>query len=374
MAAIRYHAVDYLEKPVMAQELAERIRAVAESLRIPRRYVSVRELLRPGAKAPALLENAACYWVAVLLLAADGLRLTSQQVAGTVRAFYKWAILEEESPERTLLVFAGHGELLPFQSLVDALNRAGGGYALCLSSPVSSIEALPEAYRQADRCTQRAYMRPLRRLAALRGSFRGVRRAAFAHCRGDPRAARKAAVSADWLGGATLSGAARFPARGRAGRGVAGHAGHRGADGGPGNGGPGIVRGLCRRFGGIFAPRRPLRQGNAGKGGGVSREPGHPLYHGKFCPAVSVPEIARAAFVSASHLSYLFRQSLDCSIKQYATQLRMEAARLLLSSGRTVQEAANLVGLPDVAYFSKLFKREVGVSPASLSGGGGRNA
>ena len=40
-----------------------------------------------------------------------------------------------------------------------------------------------------------------------------------------------------------------------------------------------------RRFGGIFAPRRPLRQGNAGKGGGVSREPGHPLYHGKFCPA-----------------------------------------------------------------------------------------
>mgnify|MGYP002551171151 CR=1 FL=1 len=164
MAAIRYHAVDYLEKPVMAQELAERIRAVAESLRIPRRYVSVRELLRPGAKAPALLENAACYWVAVLLLAADGLRLTSQQVAGTVRAFYKWAILEEESPERTLLVFAGHGELLPFQSLVDALNRAGGGYALCLSSPVSSIEALPEAYRQADRCTQRAYMRPLRGL------------------------------------------------------------------------------------------------------------------------------------------------------------------------------------------------------------------
>ena len=73
-------------------------------------------------------------------------------------------------------------------------------------------------------------------------------------------------------------------------------------------------------------------------------------------------------------MSYLFRQSLDCSIKQYATQLRMEAARLLLSSGRTVQEAANWVGLPDVAYFSKLFKREVGVSPASLSGGGGRNA
>ena len=42
--------------------------------------------------------------------------------------------------------------------------------------------------------------------------------------------------------------------------------------------------------------------------------------------------------------------------------------------GAEDMEAANLVGLPDGAYFSKLFKREVGVSPASLSGGGGRNA
>ena len=374
MAAIRYHAVDYLEKPVMAQELAERIRAVAESLRIPRRYVSVRELLRPGAKAPALLENAACYWVAVLLLAADGLRLTSQQVAGTVRAFYKWAILEEESPERTLLVFAGHGELLPFQSLVDALNRAGGGYALCLSSPVSSIEALPEAYRQADRCTQRAYMRPLR----------GLQRYA------DPSAACGALLSRTVEEIRALREKRLFPLIGpvvqrylerlaslpEAGReevlqGMQGIAAQM-----EGLEMEGLE--LCADFAAASAEfsRRVVRCAREmlekAVGFPVSRAIHYIMEN--FAQPVSVPEIARAAFVSASHLSYLFRQSLDCSIKQYATQLRMEAARLLLSSGRTVQEAANLVGLPDVAYFSKLFKREVGVSPASLSGGGGRNA
>lgn len=295
-------------------------------------------------------------------------------MAGTVRAFYKWAILEEESPERTLLVFAGHGELLPFQSLVDALNRAGGGYALCLSSPVSSIEALPEAYRQADRCTQRAYMRPLR----------GLQRYA------DPSAACGALLSRTVEEIRALREKRLFPLIGsvvqrylerlaslpEAGReevlqGMQGIAAQM-----EGLEMEGLE--LCADFAAASAEfsRRAVRCAREmlekAVGFPVSRAIHYIMEN--FAQPVSVPEIARAAFVSASHLSYLFRQSLDCSIKQYATQLRMEAARLLLSSGRTVQEAANLVGLPDVAYFSKLFKREVGVSPASLSGGGGRNA
>ena len=57
----------------------------------------------------------------------------------------------------------------------------------------------------------------------------------------------------------------------------------------------------------------------------------------------------------------------------YVNQKRMEHAATLLRSGTLqVQTVAQYCGIPDVNYFSKLFKRYIGVSPkefrATLAG------
>ena len=133
MTAIRYRAVDYLEKPVMISELVARIHALFERPSAPKSWVTAHELFEPGARLPALFAGARQFTVGVLLVSQDGLQLTSQQLDRIVRAFHREALLESESSERSLLVVAQTEREADFQELVDALNHAGGGYALCLS-------------------------------------------------------------------------------------------------------------------------------------------------------------------------------------------------------------------------------------------------
>jgi AraC-like DNA-binding protein len=48
----------------------------------------------------------------------------------------------------------------------------------------------------------------------------------------------------------------------------------------------------------------------------------------------------------------------------YITRIRMQtASQLLRQSALPVKEIADRVGLPDEAYFSRLFKKATGVSP-----------
>ena len=50
----------------------------------------------------------------------------------------------------------------------------------------------------------------------------------------------------------------------------------------------------------------------------------------------------------------------------YVTQLRMaEACRRLMSSDETVAEVAKAVGYADPYYFSRLFRRRIGIPPGA---------
>lgn len=52
---------------------------------------------------------------------------------------------------------------------------------------------------------------------------------------------------------------------------------------------------------------------------------------------------------------------------EYIHKLRMDRARLYLESGAmTVGEIAAAVGIEDVAYFSRLFKKRMGVPPSAI--------
>jgi two-component system response regulator YesN len=82
-------------------------------------------------------------------------------------------------------------------------------------------------------------------------------------------------------------------------------------------------------------------------------------------PELQLKEVAAAAHVSPSHLAHLLRTQVGASYVKYMTLLRMEEGkRLLAETDLKVAAIAGLAGYDDPAYFYRVFRREVGVTPS----------
>ncbi|MEU6357590.1 helix-turn-helix domain-containing protein, partial [Streptomyces sp. NPDC047072] len=82
---------------------------------------------------------------------------------------------------------------------------------------------------------------------------------------------------------------------------------------------------------------------------------------------LSVPEIARAAGVSPTHLTRLFRADTGLTVVGYIRRRRMERARhLLVSSTLAIPAIAATVGIPDLQAFNKTCRRELGAAPRAV--------
>lgn len=82
---------------------------------------------------------------------------------------------------------------------------------------------------------------------------------------------------------------------------------------------------------------------------------------------VSVDAIARSAFISPSRLSHVFKQSTGMSLMDYLIQVRIDRAQhLLADTDRTVAQICYELGIQSPAYFTRLFRRMVGVSPTQF--------
>lgn len=83
-----------------------------------------------------------------------------------------------------------------------------------------------------------------------------------------------------------------------------------------------------------------------------------------FAEAFSVAQMAEEFDISTSYLSRVFRKSMGCSASDYLTRRRLgEAQTLLLNTSIPVSEIARNVGYPNQSYFTKIFKRQFGISP-----------
>jgi AraC family transcriptional regulator of arabinose operon len=79
---------------------------------------------------------------------------------------------------------------------------------------------------------------------------------------------------------------------------------------------------------------------------------------------VRLEEFAREAGLSVSHFSELFREQVHQSPLSYFTQLKIRAAcRLLDLSGKSIKVVAVETGYNDPYYFSRVFKKIMGISP-----------
>ena len=79
---------------------------------------------------------------------------------------------------------------------------------------------------------------------------------------------------------------------------------------------------------------------------------------------ISAGDVALQLSIDRTHFFRIFKAKTGVSPEQYITKYRVEKALDLLKEDRhTVTEIASLVGVSDVYYFSKLFKKNMGKSP-----------
>jgi len=79
---------------------------------------------------------------------------------------------------------------------------------------------------------------------------------------------------------------------------------------------------------------------------------------------INVQTIAYSIGISPNYLSAIFKAETGVRLTEYILSMRLEKAKgLLLSSNMKVGEIAETVGCGDQTYFSKLFKKQFGMSP-----------
>lgn len=79
---------------------------------------------------------------------------------------------------------------------------------------------------------------------------------------------------------------------------------------------------------------------------------------------ITLQDIADHFYLSREHISRKFKQALGENLSDYLGKIRMDKARILLQNpALTICQIAEMTGYTDEKYFSKVFKKHVGVSP-----------
>ena len=80
---------------------------------------------------------------------------------------------------------------------------------------------------------------------------------------------------------------------------------------------------------------------------------------------ITLSELSKKYGLSVGHLSNLVREELGLTFSEYITAKRMQRAKELLSDASlSINEVAEQSGYNDYFYFTKVFKKYMGISPS----------
>jgi two-component system response regulator YesN len=79
---------------------------------------------------------------------------------------------------------------------------------------------------------------------------------------------------------------------------------------------------------------------------------------------ISLTTAAETLFINKTYISGNFKQKTGVSFVEYLTIIKMERAKKLIRDGDIrIYEISELLGYKDIEYFSRLFKKYIGLSP-----------
>jgi two-component system, response regulator YesN len=88
------------------------------------------------------------------------------------------------------------------------------------------------------------------------------------------------------------------------------------------------------------------------------------VIHKKYNENISVNEIAKEVYLSATYLCVVFKQETGETVNDYITKVRIERAKELLKDPRNkLYDICHGIGYTEPGYFSKIFKKHTGLSP-----------
>jgi AraC-like DNA-binding protein len=94
------------------------------------------------------------------------------------------------------------------------------------------------------------------------------------------------------------------------------------------------------------------------------------VIEGRLSEEISLEELAKRVFVSAEYLRQLFRKEFGESITHYVLRRRLElASRLLRTTSDPIKRIAWQAGFPNEFYFSRAFRKALGVTPPAYRAG-----
>jgi AraC-like DNA-binding protein/ligand-binding sensor protein len=80
---------------------------------------------------------------------------------------------------------------------------------------------------------------------------------------------------------------------------------------------------------------------------------------------LTLEEVAGKIYLSPSYFSRVFKETMGEAFSAYVTHLRINKSKtLLLTEPKTITDICNCLGFDDQSYFTKVFKKHVGVTPA----------
>ena len=83
-----------------------------------------------------------------------------------------------------------------------------------------------------------------------------------------------------------------------------------------------------------------------------------------FMNEISLDDVSREVNVSPYYFSKLFKEEVGENFIDYLTDLRISRAKLMLKDETlTIREAGARAGYADQNYFSRIFKKQTGMTP-----------
>ena len=79
---------------------------------------------------------------------------------------------------------------------------------------------------------------------------------------------------------------------------------------------------------------------------------------------IHLEKLAERTGISKSYLCSLFKKHTGCTIIKYINRMRCYRAISLIETGMSVTQASLEVGYSDYNYFSRVFKKTIGISPS----------